>query len=114
MRGSLSPGGLTRESECRACGCHPAGSQSLQCDSAGQCPCKAGVGGRQCNACLPLHHSFPGLPAQPGCQECSCLAAGTEGNTAQCDPSNGACPCKQNVEGEQCDTCKPGHFQANL
>ena len=34
------------------CDCNPEGSESLQCDENGQCKCKQGFTGLQCNECL--------------------------------------------------------------
>ncbi|CAM4853839.1 unnamed protein product [Rotaria socialis] len=39
---------------CRSCSCHPGGSYSLQCDlNTGQCPCREGMIGRQCDTPAP-------------------------------------------------------------
>lgn len=39
---------------CRSCSCHPGGSYSLQCDiNTGQCPCREGMTGRQCDTPAP-------------------------------------------------------------
>ena len=41
---------------CIACDCYSVGSKHLQCvDGTGQCMCKSGVLGRQCNACGNKH-----------------------------------------------------------
>ncbi|MEQ2163945.1 hypothetical protein GOODEAATRI_001425 [Goodea atripinnis] len=51
------------EDTCYPCDCFPVGSESRTCDPVtGQCPCKGGVIGRQCNRCL-----FPKTPGKtPG------------------------------------------------
>lgn len=48
--------------------------------------------------------------APQGCKPCGCNTAGSRDNEASCDPSSGVCVCKDNVEGQQCDQCKPGYF----
>lgn len=32
----------------------------------------------------------------------------------ECDVGTGKCQCKENVEGQRCQKCKPGHFQVTL
>ncbi|PZR18964.1 MAG: hypothetical protein DI538_31590 [Azospira oryzae] len=46
----------------------------------------------------------PGFRNFPTCEPCPCNAAGSR-NFETCEES---CICKENVEGEFCDTCKPG------
>ncbi|XP_012941612.1 laminin subunit gamma-1, partial [Aplysia californica] len=84
----------------------PPGSQSLQCDDSGQCPCKPGVGGQRCDRCLPDFYDF----GEYGCRPCTCMAAGSLNNEPRCDSQTGLCQCKENVDGRQCDKCKPGFF----
>lgn len=44
---------------CKLCDCDAIGSQSELCDpQSGQCPCKPGVAGDQCNQCLPSYYGF--------------------------------------------------------
>ena len=62
------------------CDCNPEGSESLQCDENGQCKCKAGFTGLQCNECL----------------------TGFEGD--QCDK------CLTGFEGDKCDKCASEFF----
>lgn len=89
--------------------------------------CKANVGGRKCDRCLPGFYGFP------HCYECTCEMKGTMEEI--CDPTNAACKCKvhvyspnyfvneiasqihsitilfqKNVIGENCDVCNPGTF----
>ena len=47
-------------------------------------------------------------------RDCHCSIAGSANNEPRCSPHDGACACKANVEGQQCDKCKPGHFNLAL
>jgi hypothetical protein len=42
------------------------------------------------------------------CRKCECNEAGSEG--IGCGPTSGLCTCKENVDGNKCDTCKVGFF----
>ncbi|NXI50136.1 LAMA3 protein, partial [Chloroceryle aenea] len=91
---------------CESCNCSERGvvnAASPECDkNTGQCKCKPGIKGRQCDQCAPGTYSFP------NCVPCSCNRDGTEPDV--CDPQTGICLCKENVEGARCDTCRPGSF----
>ena len=65
------------------CDCHSAGS-TLDCDINGDCICKNGFDGNQCDRCT----------------------EGFIGN--KCDE------CKANIAGDNCDECKPNHFNYPL
>lgn len=86
--------------------------RSLQ---AGQCLCKANVGGLSCDQCLPGHFNYGG-DVLNGCQRCSCHANGTQLAETEvkpvtlCDPVDGKCRCKDNVTGQNCDTCQEGFY----
>lgn len=43
-------------------------------------------------------------------RSCGCHLPGSWNNSAACDPHTGVCHCKPNVEGQNCDRCKPGFF----
>ena len=45
-----------------------------------------------------------------GCKVCECGAIGSFDSPPLCDPYNGFCRCKANVEGQNCDRPKPGFF----
>lgn len=61
-----------------------------QCDpQTGQCKCKLGWVGTECDACAPGHFGLR-------CRPCLCNAAGTRGcedGVCSCD-DEGRCPCK--------------------
>ena len=43
---------MTHKKACRPCNCHPVGASGKICQQAsGQCPCKDGVTGKECNRC---------------------------------------------------------------
>ncbi|KAM7179712.1 netrin-4 isoform 5-T6 [Macrochelys suwanniensis] len=72
--------------ECRLCSCHPVGSAMLPfstntfCDpSNGDCPCKPGVAGPQCDRCMVGYWGF----GEYGCRPCDCAGS--------CDPLTGDC-----------------------
>ena len=44
------------------------------------------------------------------CISCQCNTAGTLNDSTLCDTISGVCNCKQNVQGSDCDECKPGFF----
>ncbi|XP_064511147.1 laminin subunit alpha-3 isoform X2 [Pseudopipra pipra] len=91
---------------CESCNCSERGVvdvSSPECEKTnGQCKCKPGIKGRQCDQCAPGTYGFP------NCVPCSCNRDGTEPDV--CDPQTGICLCKENVEGAACDTCRPGSF----
>lgn len=43
-------------------------------------------------------------------RDCECVVPGSINNEPLCDPTSGSCSCKPNVEGRQCEKCKPGYF----
>ncbi|KAM4686050.1 LOW QUALITY PROTEIN: laminin subunit alpha-3 [Amazona ochrocephala] len=91
---------------CESCSCSERGiinAASPECEkNNGQCTCKPGIRGRQCDQCAPGTYGFP------NCMPCNCTRDGTEPDV--CDPQTGICLCKENVEGAECDTCRPGSF----
>ncbi|KAK7503934.1 hypothetical protein BaRGS_00004666, partial [Batillaria attramentaria] len=96
---------------CKRCNCTEEGSASQECDMVtGVCTCLPGFRGFSCDACRAGHYGFP------KCDACLCSAVGTDPDSCQnpeglCDcDSMGQCDCKANVEGLQCDRCRPGSF----
>uniref|UniRef100_A0A3B4FBW2 Laminin subunit alpha 1 n=1 Tax=Pundamilia nyererei TaxID=303518 RepID=A0A3B4FBW2_9CICH len=92
---------------CVECKCDLRGSKSSVCARdntqpgllAGQCMCKEGFAGQQCDRCAFGYRDFP------QCFRCECSLSGSI-NTDPCSP----CICKENVMGAHCDLCKPGFF----
>ncbi|XP_068741417.1 laminin subunit alpha-like isoform X2 [Montipora capricornis] len=81
-----------------ACGCHPLGSNSSECESyGGQCHCKPGVEGRDCGRCKPGFYNL----TQSGCTPCRC-----NGPNKICDPTTGTCECPENTIGRTCLPCQ--------
>uniref|UniRef100_A0A803T5R5 Laminin subunit alpha 3 n=1 Tax=Anolis carolinensis TaxID=28377 RepID=A0A803T5R5_ANOCA len=83
---------------CFPCRCSPQGSNQESCDPAtGQCECRPGVSGQQCDRCLSADKHFPYC----------------HGTNHECDPAGAVdsysdyCQCLQNVEGPTCSICKP-------
>ncbi|KAL2085445.1 hypothetical protein ACEWY4_018765 [Coilia grayii] len=89
MRGSLSPACIRDDKHASPeKGLHP-----------GQCLCKEGFTGEQCDRCAFGYRNFP------LCTRCECSLEGSV-NVDPCE----ACICKANVMGAHCDLCKPGFF----
>ena len=62
----------------------------------------------QCDSCIQ-----PGFYGFPMCQRCDCHPTGTDphhSNGGHCNQQDGQCPCKANVMGRRCDTCKESTF----
>ncbi|XP_067447150.1 laminin subunit beta-4 [Thunnus thynnus] len=113
------PGG--EHDVCRRCNCH-GHSDSCHFDAArfevtggvsgGVCDdCRHDRVGPQCERCRPFLYQDPQrAPEDPhSCIPCDCDPAGSQGG-GLCDPLNGRCVCKENVEGRRCDRCKHGFF----
>lgn len=75
-------------------------SHILEGYSAGDCLCKTGFAGKNCESC------DRGFKNYPRCEMCYCAIAGVT-NTDACE---GPCICKKNVEGPRCDKCKAGYY----
>ncbi|XP_072887750.1 basement membrane-specific heparan sulfate proteoglycan core protein isoform X3 [Hemitrygon akajei] len=70
--------------------------------------CPSGFGGRNCERCAPGYTGNPVIGQH--CiiaDRCTCDWRGS--TETQCD-ADGNCPCKPNVEGQTCDSCKHGYF----
>ncbi|MXQ94574.1 hypothetical protein E5288_WYG008704 [Bos mutus] len=105
--------------ECQRCDCNghsetchfdPAVFAASQGAHGGVCDnCRDHTEGRNCERCQ-LHYfrnRRPGAPIQETCIPCECDPDGAVPG-APCDPLTGQCVCKEHVQGERCDLCKPG------
>ncbi|XP_063890051.1 laminin subunit beta-1-like isoform X4 [Scylla paramamosain] len=98
---------------CEACACDPIGSYSDQCNEHevwqsrsafdGQCQCRPGFGGRQCNQCETNYYGDPRIE----CLSCNCNREGSE--TLQCNHETGRCECREGIGGDKCDECARGY-----
>uniref|UniRef100_UPI003AAF5012 laminin subunit alpha-2 n=1 Tax=Centroberyx gerrardi TaxID=166262 RepID=UPI003AAF5012 len=97
---------------CKDCGCSVVGSVTQQCNvNTGCCFCRDSFRGEKCNECQLGYRDFP------QCIQCECNASGSDSQTCDlergvcaCADRTGRCSCKANVEGANCDRCKPGNF----
>lgn len=114
-----SPADDRNPQECQMCECNghadschfdPAafaasgGTQGGVCDN-----CQHHTEGPHCERCQ-LHffrNRRPGAPPEETCLPCECDPDGAVPG-APCDPQTGQCVCKENVQGERCDLCRPG------
>ncbi|XP_044123420.1 laminin subunit beta-3 [Neovison vison] len=105
--------------ECQRCDCNghsetchfdPAVFAASQGTHGGVCDnCRDHTEGKNCERCQ-LHYfrnRRPGAPIQETCIPCECDPDGAVPG-APCDPGTGQCVCKEHVQGERCDLCKPG------
>uniref|UniRef100_A0A8C2UPT0 Laminin subunit beta-3 n=2 Tax=Chinchilla lanigera TaxID=34839 RepID=A0A8C2UPT0_CHILA len=105
--------------ECQRCDCNghsetchfdPAVFAASQGAHGGVCDnCRHHTEGRNCERCQ-LHYfrnRRPGAPIEETCIPCECDPDGAVPG-APCDPVTGQCVCKEHVQGERCDLCKPG------
>jgi len=101
---------------CERCQCN---GKSSSCDpESGTClDCRDFTTGNNCEQCLP---GYTKDPYRGGCRPtsgsggedtCACDARGSM--SADC-PQSGFCDCKQNVEGRNCNRCRPGTFGLGL
>ncbi|XP_040008988.1 laminin subunit beta-1 isoform X2 [Xiphias gladius] len=79
----------------------------------GQClKCLYHTDGPSCAHC---QHGYFGNALGHDCRRCTCVAAGTVHSACSdghchCDRQTGACPCRENVAGHNCDQCAPNHW----
>ncbi|XP_028308812.1 laminin subunit beta-2 isoform X2 [Gouania willdenowi] len=84
------------------------------CDSrTGQClKCLHHTDGPSCAHC---QHGYYGNALAHDCRRCTCVRAGTIHSACgdgqcHCDRQTGACPCRDNVIGHNCDQCAPNYW----
>ncbi|KAM8864103.1 laminin subunit beta-1 isoform 4-T6 [Spinachia spinachia] len=105
------PGG-----QCFPCNCN--GNIDTQdpesCDrTTGQClKCQYHTDGASCDHC---QHGYYGNALGHDCRRCTCVTAGTvqsacSDGQCHCDRQTGACTCRENVAGHNCDECAPNHW----
>ncbi|KAM8816498.1 laminin subunit beta-3 isoform 1-T3 [Rhynchonycteris naso] len=105
--------------ECRRCDCNghsetchfdPAVFATSQGAHGGVCDnCRDHTEGKNCERCQ-LHYFRNrrlGAPIQETCIPCECDPDGAVPGVP-CDSVTGQCVCKEHVQGERCDLCKPG------
>ncbi|KAJ8950523.1 hypothetical protein NQ318_015267 [Aromia moschata] len=96
---------------CEPCSCN---GHSNDCDGeTGTCfNCRDHTTGDSCQECLPGYDGDPLASAPCRAVEppnCNCDPRGTVSNECR----GGRCVCKVNVEGDNCDRCRPGSFGLN-
>ena len=137
-----APDSLGRQ-QCAPCTCHEDGAEAAQCeDLTGQVTsscamltsadlrdlsARVGRAWRGCGATR-VRSSAGTSPRVGGARVCrragaccsvtaqSCVISNTllsVGNTGECVQQSGSCQCKEHVQGENCDQCKPGYFQVD-
>ncbi|XP_068597953.1 usherin [Brachionichthys hirsutus] len=74
----------------------------------GQCPCREGVGGTQCNNCAHNYYNSKKEVSQ-GCAPCTCDPRGTVKGTV-CDSTTGQCVCVPTRYRRDCSDCRSGYF----
>uniref|UniRef100_A0A7N6BSF3 Basement membrane-specific heparan sulfate proteoglycan core protein n=1 Tax=Anabas testudineus TaxID=64144 RepID=A0A7N6BSF3_ANATE len=97
---------------CKECGCSVIGSVTQQCNvNTGCCRCRDSFRGEKCDECQIGYRDFP------QCTQCECNISGSDSQTCDlergvcaCADRTGKCSCKENVEGDNCDQCKPETF----
>ncbi|KAG5274590.1 hypothetical protein AALO_G00137970 [Alosa alosa] len=115
------PAGENSPNICQRCECNnhaqrcrfdPVRYEATNRVSGGVCEnCLHHTTGSNCERCAPNYYPNPysSMDRPDACLRCSCNAAGSE-NGGQCGGNNGACRCKANVEGPNCDRCKSGYY----
>ncbi|KAK7487113.1 hypothetical protein BaRGS_00021608, partial [Batillaria attramentaria] len=95
---------------CTQCDCVYEGTVNgdISCDqTTGNCYCKQNVRGRRCDTCefgyYQLEEDNPF-----GCTPCDCNPEGSR--SLFCNPLDGQCLCKDNVQGDKCDQCISGYY----
>ena len=86
---------MARGTGCDPCDCDPVGTleeTNGKCNEfTGQCECKDGFGGRQCNECQTNYWGNPNVECFP----CNCDPMNSQ--SLQCDYKTGKCTCFQGI-----------------
>eukprot|EP00794_Sanderia_malayensis_P009566 gene9566-10555_t len=87
------------------CACNLIGSVNGVCEKYdGQCLCKPGVTGKQCDKCLPAFYNF----TSNGCSPCNCST-----DNKICNQTTGQCVCPPHTIGRTCNACENLHWAWN-
>uniref|UniRef100_A0A3P8S932 Laminin subunit alpha 3 n=1 Tax=Amphiprion percula TaxID=161767 RepID=A0A3P8S932_AMPPE len=118
LEGFYRPFGVPPESPtgCTPCSCDERTTAGCEMGS-GRCICKPQFAGESCSRCADGYYYYPDCiryPVNPTTTKspagpivaCICDYRGTAYGV--CDAS-GRCLCRQDVEGERCDRCRPGY-----
>ncbi|TNN39886.1 Laminin subunit alpha-2 [Liparis tanakae] len=103
-----------QEGGCTPCQCSHVGNN---CDTTtGQCICPPNTIGERCDYCAPNHWGHD-IVTGCKCTQCGCNVSGSDSQTCDqergvcaCADRTGQCSCKPNVDGDNCDRCKPDTF----
>ncbi|XP_066148589.1 laminin subunit gamma-1-like [Euwallacea fornicatus] len=105
------------KSPCQVCECN----QNIDTNGIGNCNTTTGeclrcihnTGGSTCEVCLPGYYGNALVLPKGDCKRCECNPIGTISDSNGepiCDSSTGACVCKPNVKGRNCDQCEEGYY----
>jgi len=111
---------MTHKKACRSCNCHPVGASGKICNQTnGQCPCKDGVTGLECNRCAKGYQQS-GSPIAP-CIKVprSSLASaprsrGRGSSHSKYSPERGYSSRPQHDERAACSHCKKATRKVNM
>eukprot|EP00063_Salmo_salar_P020916 XP_013995751.1 PREDICTED: laminin subunit alpha-3-like isoform X7 [Salmo salar] len=132
--GFYRPHGVPPQSHSGCIPCRCDARTTAACEmGTGRCRCRAEFTGNNCDRCADGYYGYPqcirypiyqpttkspaghivgptacpaGYFGPPSCQQCLCDRRGSV--LELCDAS-GRCVCREGVEGQRCDRCRPGH-----
>ncbi|KAI5612331.1 laminin subunit beta-1 isoform X2 [Silurus asotus] len=105
-----------KDGECRPCECNRniVAEDPDSCDrNTGEClKCLYNTDGPSCSECK---SGYFGNALTRTCRRCTCMKLGTDeeycnDEMCYCNKQTGACPCRPNVVGHNCDQCGPNHW----